>query len=666
MRKKICLFLMVLVFSSCSSQQKIKKIDFIAKIEANETKAYIDGKNLFIEIEKERYFGDTYRLYADISAISGKTDMNYSYNFSYLERAEDIDISEDVEYVKVFSEDIWDNINRKALNQIVPQEKNKALVYNNYYSEYLVYRDEKNDIKINVWEDTNPDEVEVVGKVEEQEFKEKIIYFFREFIEKEKLYESKFLFIFNQPDFSYRIFIYIDMKKKFVDYLIVPSEVKARNTTYTSYLLHNAVGLVNNPFTVIYRFLYWLYNSGYVLIGPGIRDSKEIMEIADNNERMNLRDFEKYIDKISSSKIYRGDIDILIDGEEFFVDFIYNIFNAEKSINIRTYIFDNDDYAVKIADILKMKSAKTDVKVIMDFLGSVSAAQTLPDTKMPLDFVMPKRIDKYLEKNSNVKARLAKNPWFTTDHVKTFILDNEIAYIGGMNIGREYRYEWHDMMLKLKGPVVAKLDKEFYNAWAHEGLGGDVAYFLSKLFRKDSNKMPDKDEYVDIRVLQTTTNRAEIHSAVLEGIKRAKGYIYIENAYFTDNRVINELIKARARGVDVRIILPYWGNHDIINASNIITANYFVRNGIRVFLYPGMTHVKATVIDDWAMVGTANYDKLSMRVNREMNVAFSDKKKVNELIEKLFKKDFVESMEVKGEFPIPWYNYILEKIANQL
>lgn len=666
MRKKICFLLIVLIFSSCSSQQKTKKIDLIKKIEAENTRAYIDGKNLFIEIERESYFGDPYILHADISEVSGKTDMDYSYNFSFLDRVEDTNVPEERKFIKIFSETVWDSINREALNKIVPLEKNKALVYNNYYSEYLVYRDNENQIKISAWEDTDPNEVEVVGKVDEKELKEKIISFFREFIEKEKLYESQFLFIFNQPDFSYRIFIYIDMKKKLVDYLIVPSGIKGRNTTYTSYLIHNGLGLINNPFTVVYRVIYWLYNSGYVLVGPGIRDSKDIKDLVQKDERMDLSDFEKYIDKISSSKEYRGDVDILIDGEEFFVDFIYRIFNAEESINIRTYIFDNDDYAVKIADILKMKSENVDVKVIMDFLGSVSAAQTLPDTKMPLDFVMPKRIDKYLEKDSDVKARLAKNPWFTTDHIKTFILDNEIAYIGGMNIGREYRYEWHDVMLRLEGPVVGKINKEFYNAWAYEGLGGDFAYFFSNLFRKDSSKMPDKEEYIDLRLLKTTTSRAEIHNAVLEGIKRAKGYIYIENAYFTDNRVINELIKARARGVDVRIILPYWGNHNIINASNIIAANYFVRNGIRVFLYPGMTHVKATVIDDWAMVGTANYDKLSMRVNREMNIAFSDKEKVEELVERLFEKDFIKSMEVKGEFPIPWYNYILEKIANQL
>jgi cardiolipin synthase len=605
-------------------------------------------------------------LYADISSVLGKVDLDYSYNFSYLNNAEDVNVIEEKEYIKVFSGDVWDNINREALNKIIPLDKNKALVYNNYYSEYLVYRDFEDEIKIVSWENANPDEIEIVGKVEGDELKKQIITLFKGFIQKEKLYNGKFLFVFNQPDFSYQMFVYIDMSKKLIDYLIIPGEIKSRNTTYTSYLIYNTLGLINNPFTVVYRFVYWLYNSGYVLVGPGIKDSEEIKEINLKNEGMNISEFEEYLDKISSSKVYRGDIDILIDGEEFFVDFIYHLFNAEDSINIRTYIFDNDDYAVKIANILKKKSEKVDVKVLMDFLGSVGAGQTLPASKMPLDFVMPKRMDKYLEKGSKVKARNAKNPWFTTDHVKTFVLDNKIAYIGGMNIGREYRYEWHDMMLRLEGPVVAKLNKEFYKAWAHEGLGGDFAYFFSRLFRKENSEIPDKEEYSDIRILQTTTNRAEIHNAVLEGIKRAKGYIYIENAYFTDNRVINELIKARARGVDVRIILPYWGNHNIINASNIITANYFVRNGIRVFLYPGMTHVKATVIDGWAMIGTANYDKLSMRVNREINVAFSDKEKVEELLERLFEKDFIKSMEVKGEFPIPWYNYILEKIANQL
>lgn len=670
MKKFIWILLIIFVFSSCSSQQKIKELEIIKKIENSSPKAFLQANKLYIEIDKDKHFGSPYVLSADVFSEKKVFNSTYNFNFSYLKNLNDEEKNEInweiAEEVKVFPGEIWEKINKDALDKIIPEEKNKALIYSNYYYEYLVYRQEDNSIKIIDWEKTDPDKVEVVGKIDEEELKKINLKLLKNFITKENLENDKFLFVINKTNKYHQVFVYVNAYKKDVNYLFIPIKINNPQVSFTNYLIYNAIGLLNNPFTVTSRFIYWVYNSGYILIGPGIKDSKEILPINKNILGMDLDLFDKYLDKISSLPVYRGKIDILIDGEEFFQDFIYRLFNAKKSINIRTYIFDNDDYAVKIADILKVKAENIDVKVLMDSLGSITASNTMPNTSMPVNFIMPKRIDKYLRKNSKVKARTAKNPWFTTDHVKTFILDNETAYIGGMNIGREYRYEWHDMMLRVEGPVVGRINKDFYTAWAHSGFGGDIAYLFSKMFRISDNKMPDKKEYTDMRILYTKTNKAEIHNAVLEGIKRSKKYIYIQNAYFTDDRIINELIKARARGVDVRIILPYWGNHNIINASNIITSNHFVKNGIRVFLYPGMTHVKATIIDDWAMVGTANYDKLSMRVNQEINLAFSDKETVDELLKRLFEKDFMTSMEVKGEFPVPWYNYILEKIANQL
>ena len=65
-------------------------------------------------------------------------------------------------------------------------------------------------------------------------------------------------------------------------------------------------------------------------------------------------------------------------------------------------------------------------------------------------------------------------PWLTGDHVKTAIIDKEIAFTGGMNIAREYRYDWHDLMTELRGPVVGVLQYEFEKAWAHAGFFGDL------------------------------------------------------------------------------------------------------------------------------------------------------------------------------------------------
>lgn len=653
------IFILFLFLLGCSNVSVKNENDIVNNLEEERISGYVFEGSLYVEVEGE----ETYSFLGDIKS---KNSDNYTYSFEYLEEVEKVD-KVLLEEVKVINGQVWNKVYSKLLDEILPKESKKGMLLITYYYEVIMYRDEIGNIVIDDLVNIDK-EVEIVGKIENEEIAQLSLEILKdEYVEKNNLSESRMLFVTNNNEDYPQPFTYVDLENHSLIYYFLPSNKSARNPDYVSFIFNNTLGLINNPFTVTGRFVYWLLNSGYVIASPRIRDIDGEIPALFEGEGMDLGDFNKYLDKSVSGKEYRGSVDILIDGEEYFLDLINSIYSAKESINIRTYIFDNDDYAVKIADILKGVSEEVEVKVLMDELGSVTAWQTLPGTSMPLDFELPVRIDDYLEKDSNVKTRTAINPWFTTDHVKTLIFDNQSAYIGGMNIGREYRYEWHDIMLKVEGPIVGRINKEFYGAWAHSGWGGDFAYGMSKIFRSDNNKMEDEEEYVNIRPLYTKTGKTEIHDVTLEAIKRAKSYIYIQNAYFSDNRIINELIQARERGVDVRVILPYWGNHNIMNSANMISANIMLRNGIRVYLYPNMTHVKATVIDGWAMVGTANYDKLSMRVNQEMNLAFYDKKAVEELLERLFYVDFEVSMEVQGEFPIPWYNHVLKKVfADQL
>lgn len=657
---KRLIILIFLFLLGCSNVSVKYEKDIVNSLEKESIRAYLLGENLYIEVkgEEKHYF---------VGELYSKESKEYTFSFEYLEGINEIKMDGTREEIKILNEQVWNKVYSQLLEEIVPKESKKGLLLITYYYELIVYRDEVGNI---IMDDlTNIEkEVEIIGKVEnEQVAKMTLEILRREYIKKNNLSESKFLFITNNNEDYPQPFTFVDLNRHSLIYYFIPSKKSARNPDYVSFIFNNTLGLINNPFTVTGRFIYWLLNSGYVIASPRIRDIEGDIPPLSKKSGMNLENFNKYLDKNVSSREYRGSVEILIDGEEYFLDLINSIYSAEKEINIRTYIFDNDDYAVKIADILKGVSKEVEVKVLMDELGSVTAWQTLPNTSMPLDFELPVRIDDYLEKGSSIKTRTAINPWFTTDHVKTLVFDNKRAYIGGMNIGREYRYEWHDIMLKVEGPIVGNINKEFYKAWSHSGWGGDITYVFSKIFRSDNNKMEDKKEYINIRPIYTKTGKAEIHDVTLEAIKRAKSYIYIENAYFSDNRIINELIRARERGVDVRIILPYWGNHNIMNSANMISANMLLRNGIRVYLFPNMTHVKATIIDGWAMVGTANYDKLSMRVNQEMNLAFYDKEVVDELLKRLFYKDFEVSMEVRGEFPVPWYNHILKKVlADQL
>ena len=169
-----------------------------------------------------------------------------------------------------------------------------------------------------------------------------------------------------------------------------------------------------------------------------------------------------------------------------------------------------------------------------------------------------------------------------------------------------------------------------------------------------------------MRVLFTRAGNAEIFRAQREAIRNARHYIYIENAYFTDDTMLYELARARRRGVDVRVILPLVSNHGPMNQSNALAANAMMEHGIRVFLYPGMSHVKAAVFDGWACLGSANWDRLSFRTNKELNLATSNPEAVDELLERIFRKDFAASVELTEPFPARWSDHLMEVVADYL
>ena len=92
----------------------------------------------------------------------------------------------------------------------------------------------------------------------------------------------------------------------------------------------------------------------------------------------------------------------------------------------------------------------------------------------------------------------------------------------------------------------------------------------------------------------------------------------------------------------------------------------FLKNGVRVYAYPGMTHVKAALYDGWAIVGSANFDKLSLRVNGETCIATSDPGFVGALRRDLFERDFARATEVTVVPEAGWTTYVADFVADQL
>jgi cardiolipin synthase len=429
------------------------------------------------------------------------------------------------------------------------------------------------------------------------------------------------------------------------------------------------LSMLNNPFSFVARGGNIALSITSKLIEWRPRTAPITVPPVANRPPMDLTTWEQYLDKITGTPPRLASVELLIDGDEFFPRYIQAVQTAERQIDTRLFIFDNDDYAVKLADLLRAKSNQgVKVRVMMDEMASILATQSDPLSPMPGNFTGPEHMENYLEKGSRVDVRPIANPWLAASHTKTFIIDGKRAWLGGMNFGREYRYDWHDLMIELQGPFVAQMEADFARFWAHAGPGGDLAWLKTKLFPPPdlTRNQPLPHGAIPVRPLYTRVLNHEIEQSQLQAMRHAQQRIWIEHAYLTDHRSIRELLAARRRGVDVRVILPEKNDSPIVGASHLVTISDLLQNGVRVYAYPGFTHVKAALYDGWACVGSANFDRFSLQANYEFNVGFSGIEQVKTLERRLFQTDFAKSREIHTLPEVPWSSYLADWLANEL
>lgn len=354
------------------------------------------------------------------------------------------------------------------------------------------------------------------------------------------------------------------------------------------------------------------------------------------------REFEAMLDRHHFPRAESGTLKWLVDGPGFFPEMDRQLAAARKSIDIQMFIFDNDDIGVRYADALKRRAPEVPVRVLFDDLGSTFAWTAAPQTPGPRGFSPPSDMEEYLQNHSKIRVRRSLNPWLACDHTKLLVFDKRTAILGGMNIGREYFSEWHDLMVRVEGPVLESLSRDFQRTWRKAGPAGDFGLIRKPaIFRRPA----PVTEGIPLRVLRTdpAEGRYEILDSILLAIRGARKRVWIENPYFGHDDIATACEAAARRGVDVRVVLPAAGDSPIMDGGNLATANGLIRAGARVFSYPRMTHMKVMICDEWASAGSANLDTLSMRINRELNLAFSQPAAVRELEKAVFNPDFKRS-----------------------
>jgi cardiolipin synthase len=574
---------------------------------------------------------------------------------------------------RILNSDEWQIFRNQLFASIRSVDEKGGVVLHFFADDYFLYYDSNGVFQSTVIQD-KPGDYAVVERIAFPDFMQRGLPLLKKFLADRDISDRRIAFNTGDTGDYSLPFLYVNLDLPIAVFVRQPPRRKRYQSGGKSMPLVQTAGhvaqshlggAVFRPVSSIYRLLFVATDTVAETVTPDwlvTLEQSPVPPLA-SGPGMDLLAWEASLDRMTGRSSTKGTIDYLIDGEAFFTRFIDAVTAAKSSIYLRTYIFDNDDYAEKIGELLKRRSNEgIDVKILLDGLGTIISTVETQDT-LPEGYEGPASVRLFLEQDSNIDVRQAPNPWLTGDHVKTIIIDAKIAFTGGMNIAREYRYDWHDLMMQLRGPIVAVLRDEFNKAWTHAGPLGDYAYFFHKLKQKPKSA---EDLGHPVRALFTRIDDAEIFRAQQQAARNARSYIYVENAYITDDAMLYELAKARRRGVDVRVIMPLVTDRGPITRNNVLAANAALEHGIRVFIYPSMSHVKAAVFDGWACLGSANWDRLSFRINKELNIATSHAEAVERLNDRLFETDFSRSIEITEPFPERWSDHLIEVVGDYI
>ena len=330
---------------------------------------------------------------------------------------------------------------------------------------------------------------------------------------------------------------------------------------------------------------------------------------------------------------------LLIDGAQTYPRMLKALQAAEQHIHLNSYIFSEKGIGGQMAEIMMDRARKgLDVRLIHDAIGALDTPddffQRLADAGVqvlrfnPVDPVEDLRIWRLNHR----------------EHAKLLTVDGTLAFTGGINIssvysadsgaGSSYRplsrrrarsvadQSWRDTHLEIAGPVVPYLQQRFLNTV--QTITGkpvdDTAAYLKAIKPTGS---------VALRMLdsQADDDRLPAYSLYLSAAEAARQRLWITQAYFSPNdELIDALMRAAERGVDVRILLPGVTDQALLYHASRASYGRLLKAGVQLWEYQDrVLHAKTAVMDGvWSTIGSANLDVRSFIHNNELNVTLLD------------------------------------------
>lgn len=337
-------------------------------------------------------------------------------------------------------------------------------------------------------------------------------------------------------------------------------------------------------------------------------------------------------------------VEILTNGREKFPRLLQDLKRAHKFIHLEYYIFRDDALGREVVEVLQEKSREgIEVRLLLDGIGSHS---------------LPRAFFKSLQEQG-IRAAYFEPlgfPHLTTrlnfrNHRKIVVVDGQVAYLGGLNVGDEYLSRdpklgfWRDTHLRLEGEIVAEIQATFANDW-HYATGEELL---------DSRYYPQpKTQGRSLTQLVASGPENEWKAALqlfFVLLSMARESIYIETPYFIpEESMMTVLETAAMSGLDVQLVVQGVPDHKITYWAARAYFERLLAAGVKIYAYQkGILHSKVLLVDSkYAVVGSANFDVRSFKLNFELSTVIYDSVITSYLIED-FRRDIQDSEPIRSE-----------------
>lgn len=340
-----------------------------------------------------------------------------------------------------------------------------------------------------------------------------------------------------------------------------------------------------------------------------------------------------------SLESFRPQIQLIVDGDDYFNRIHKAIAEAQTDILFEAYIFSYDAIGKAILKSLKAAQDRgVRVQLLVDGIGSILSQSDLISECQNLGISI--RFFHGLPRFFDIQRWLRFFTVFNNrDHRKVVLVDRKKVFLGSYNITHVHSEKengkdaWRDTAVELtcdpSDPNIFRLQQAFQRTWMRSGSKRFLRFRLPNLhFRKKFK------EFGWLRINDRISLRMSLTRDLRKRIKRAEKRILITNAYFLPRRtLISAMKKAARKGVYVGLLLPAKTDVWFVREASRSLYRKLIKSGAHIFEYqPSVLHAKTLVIDDWATVGSYNLNHRSFLHDLEVEFGSSDSQYIQELL----------------------------------